>query len=314
VIRKLASGGIADVFLAERVARGGEASLVALKRLRAHVLDDAMVTGMFADEIRLGKLCSHPNLVATLDSGSAGRQRYAVLEYVRGQTLARATHVLRKRGQRFSRAQAVAIAIELCKGLGYLHALTDASGKRLHVIHRDVTPANVLLGVDGTVKLCDLGFAKSKIQRTLTVPGLIKGKFSYLSPEAANEQPVDQRADVFAVGIMLWEMLSMRRLFHASTDYDTVKLVQQAEVPALASVDGDADGVLGEIVERSLAREPDARFASAHALHDALFAYADWQELSPELGPLLQRLSSPPSPPRRAPQPGGDASTQTRPS
>jgi serine/threonine-protein kinase len=150
------------------------------------------------------------------------------------------------------------------------------------------------------VKLCDLGFAKSKLQRTITVPGLIKGKFSYLSPEAVSERPIDLRADVFAVGIMLWEMLATRRLFHADTDYDTVKLVQQAQVPSLLSVGGDADEVLDEIVRKSLARDPDERFRSATAMHDALFAYADWQELSLDLSSVVQRLTAPPSLPRQA--------------
>ena len=272
--------------------------LVALKRLRTHLLADPAIVGLFADEIRLGQRCSHPNLVATLDAGEEDGQAFAILEYVAGLDLVRAREALSARGERFTRAQAVHIAMELCKGLAYLHALTDASGAALGVVHRDVTPPNVLLGVDGTVKLCDLGFAKSSMQRTLTETGLIKGKFSYLSPEAALEQPIDQRADLFAVGAMLWEMLTMRRLFHAPTDYDTFKLVQKAEVPSLASMDADADSVLEEIVMKCLARDPNDRFRSATALHDGLAAYADWQELSCDLGRLAQRLKQPPPAPR----------------
>jgi serine/threonine-protein kinase len=289
VLHKLASGGIADIFLAER-AGDDTGALVALKRLRSHLREDPVISGMFADEIRLGRLCSHPNLVATLDAGEEDGQPYAVLEYVEGLDLVRARDTLRARGERFTRAQAVQISIELCKGLGYLHGLRDASGTELGIVHRDVTPPNVLLGSDGALKLCDLGFAKSAQQRTLTEPGLIKGKFSYLSPEAALEQPIDQRADLFGVGVMLWEMLSMRRLFHAKTDYETFKLVQQCEVPSLTSLGADTDAVLEEIVMKCLARDPNGRFKSADALRDALAAYADWQELECDLSQLVRQV------------------------
>jgi serine/threonine protein kinase len=290
VLHKLASGGIADIFLSERVESGVTTALVALKRLRNHLRADAAISGMFADEIRLGRLCSHPNLVATLDDGEEDGQPYAVLEYVEGLDLVRVRDTLRARGERFTRGQAVQIAIELCKALAYLHALTGDSGAPLDIVHRDVTPPNVLLGVDGTVKLCDLGFAKSALQSTVTEPGLIKGKFSYLSPEAALEQPFDQRADLYAIGIMLWEMLTMRRLFHAKTDYETFKLAQQAAIPSLASRDADADAVLEEIVMKCLARDPNDRHKSAQALHDALAVYADWQELSCDLGNLVKEV------------------------
>jgi serine/threonine-protein kinase len=289
-LHPLASGAIADIFLAERIESGRAPVRVALKRLRSHLLGDQGLHGMFVDEIRLGRLCSHPNLVATLDSGQADDQLYAILEYVEGLDLVRLREALLARGERFTRAQAVHICMGICKGLTYLHALTDTSGTPLVVVHRDVTPANVLLGIGGSVKLCDLGLARSGLQRTLTDAGLIKGKFSYLSPEAALDQPIDQRADLFAVGIMLWEMLSMRRLFHAPTDYETFKLVQKTEIPALASFAADADSVLEEIVTKSLARSPDDRFRSGDALYNALAAYADWQDLSCDLGALVRRM------------------------
>jgi serine/threonine-protein kinase len=281
---------MADIFVAERIVGGRTTELVARKRLRRDLLDDAVMVGMFDDEIQLGRRCSHPNLVATLDSGSELERPFAVLEYVDGLDLRRARELLLARGERFTRAQAVHVAMEVCAGLAHLHTLTDASGVRLGVVHRDVTPANVLLGVSGSVKLCDCGLAKSGLQRTRTDAGLIKGKFSYLSPEAALEQPIDERADVFAVGVMLWEMLAMRRLFHAPTDYDTLKLVQATEVPSLAAQSSDVDPVLAEIVTKALARDPERRFRSASALRDALAAYADWQELACDLGALVERL------------------------
>lgn len=288
MLRELASGGIADVFVAEGIVPGRGRMPVALKRLRSHLSHDALMRGMFADEIRLGRLCSHPNLVATLDDGEQDGQPFVVLELVDGTSLLRVREALRAKGRRFARAEAVQIAMELCKGLSHLHALKDAAGHELAVVHRDVTPPNVLLGEDGCVKLCDLGFAKWALQAARTEPGVIKGKFSYLSPEAALEQPLDHRADCYAVGIMLWEMLTMQRLFDAPTDYDTFKLAQRARIPTLASRGGDTDEVLEQIVMKCLARQPPDRFKSAAALHDALAAYADWQELSCDLSALVK--------------------------
>ena len=284
---------MADVFLCESVEKGSATKLVALKRLHSHLLGDASMTGMLMDEVNLGRLCSHPNLVATLDSGQSKGQAYIVMEYVAGLDLVQTREALNARDQRFTRAEAVFIAMEITKGLAHLHGLTDPFGTRLGVVHRDVTPPNVLLGLDGSVKLCDYGFAKSGLQRTKTDAGLIKGKFSYLSPEATLEQPIDQRADLFSVGIMLWEMLTMCRLFHAQTDYDTVKLIQKAEVPSLESMHGDADLVLQEIVSKCLEKDPSKRFQSADALYNALAAYADWQELACDIGGLVAKLTPP---------------------
>lgn len=293
VLRKLAAGGMAEIFLAERQGSTGTTMRVALKRVWPHLQGDATITGMLADEISLGLRCAHPNIVATLGSGQSRGQTYAVLEYVEGLDLARLHSALLARGQRFTRAQALQLCMELCKGLAYLHGLTDASGARLHVVHRDVTPPNVLLGADGAVKLCDFGFAKSKVQRTVTEPGLIKGKFSYLSPEAALELPVDRRADLYAVGILLWEMLTMRRLFHADNDYETFKLAQKADIPALPVTAAEEHVVLTSIVKKCLAREPDERYQTADALYNALAAYADWQELRCDLGALVAQMLVP---------------------
>ena len=284
---------MADVFLCDLLENGVAVRRVALKRLHSHLLDDAAMTGMLVDEMHLGLLCTHPNLVATLDSGYDDGYPYIVMEHVDGLDLVQARNAMVAAGRRFSRAQAVFIAMEICKGLAHLHELTDKAGTPLAVVHRDVTPPNVLLGVDGSVKLCDFGFVRSRMQRTKTDPGLIKGKFSYLAPELTMEQPIDHRADLFAVGIMLWEMLSMRRLFHGKTDFDTFKLVQQASIPSLASTDADIDSVLDEIVARMLAKDPSARYQTASALYNALAAYADWQELEYDSGKLVRELTAP---------------------
>ncbi len=286
-LRRIGGGGMAEIFLAEKTRSGRPPVLVALKRAR--ILDDALIAGMLADEIRFGLLCQHPNVVATLGSVQIRGQTFAVLEYVDGLDLARLRNELSARGERFTRAQAVHIACEICKGLEHIHRLKDASGRPLGAVHRDVTPPNVLLGRDGAVKLCDFGLIKFDAERTLTEPGLIKGKFSYLAPETVIGQVPDPRADLFSVGILLWEMLAMRRLFNGSTDYDTIQLVQQADIPPLAELGADVDDVLEGIVRKALARAREDRYRSAEALFNALFAYADWQELSCDLGAIVAR-------------------------
>jgi eukaryotic-like serine/threonine-protein kinase len=291
VLRRLGAGGMAEVFLAERSEPGRAPVPVALKRVSSHLRNDAAIVGMLEDEVRLGLLCSHDNLVNTLDVGHSDDGPFAVMEYVEGLDLARLRAAMLASNVRFSRAHAVHMCMAICNGLTYLHTLTDASGAPLGIIHRDVTPPNVLLGVRGEVKLCDFGFAKSKAQRTLTEPGLIKGKFGYLSPEATLGHEVDLRADVFAVGILLWEMLTMTRLFQADTDYETIKLIQAGKIPSARAGNAEVDDVLEEIVTKCLARDPRHRFPSAEALHNALAAYADWQELTCDLGALVEQFA-----------------------
>ncbi|MDH5672260.1 MAG: serine/threonine protein kinase [Myxococcales bacterium] len=290
-VRRFAAGGVAELFVGERARdsdRGRAGERVVLKRLLPHLRNDPEMAGMLRDEIRLGLACRHPNLVATLDSWAYQGQLHGVLEYIEGQDLRSLTAGLLANDDRFSLGEAVLVCLSLCRGLHHLHGLRVGASE-LSVVHRDVTPPNVLLGVDGSLKLCDLGFAKSKLQRTRTAPGLIKGKFSYLSPEAAHGEAIDARADVFAVGIVLWEMLTMRRLFHAPTDFGTVELVRRAEIPALLPLNDEADTVLQEIVGRALARDPDQRFQSAKDLHDALMAYADYRELDGDIAALVTR-------------------------
>ena len=277
---------MAEVFLAEEAVDGLAPRRVALKRVLPHLRDDPMMTGMLRDEARLGARVAHPNLVETLAWGEVDDEPFIVLEYVEGVDLATLHSTLGNLGQRFSVADALHIAMELCQGLHHLHTLRGENGERLGVVHRDVTPPNVLLSVHGAVKLCDFGFVKSKRQRTRTDPGVIKGKFSYLSPEVARGEVADPRADVFAVGVLLWEMLAMRRLFHGKTDYETVKMIQDARPQPLSPLHPDVDDVLETTVQRALAADREERFPTAEALGQSLAAYADWQELSADLGPL----------------------------
>ncbi|MET0343982.1 MAG: serine/threonine-protein kinase, partial [Polyangiales bacterium] len=180
---------------------------------------------------------------------------------------------LRKQGRKPSVKEVLYIGMEICKGLHHAHNLHDESGSPLNIVHRDISPPNILITRGGEVKVTDFGLAKATTQLEKTDPGVVKGKFSYLSPEAALGQEVDARTDVFAVGILMWEALAGKRLFLGDSDYDTVKKVQRADVPALRMENGDVDDELDALLHKAMARRREDRFQDAAELGDAIADY-----------------------------------------
>src|SRR6266511_4309523 len=184
---------------------------------------------MFLDEARVGAHLSHSNCVQVFDIGVGDNTYFIVMEFVDGSDLKGVIEHRKTVGTPIPVEEACLISVRICEGLAYAHELTDGRGQSLHIVHRDMSPPNVLLTRHGEVKIVDFGLAKANSQLEKSEPGIIKGKFSYLSPEAAQGLPVDARTDVFAVGIILWELLAGRRLFLGETDLETVRLVQKAE-------------------------------------------------------------------------------------
>jgi eukaryotic-like serine/threonine-protein kinase len=196
------------------------------------------------------------------------------MEYVDGCNLKALSDRLKQRGRRIELPQAIYLMVEACKGLSYAHHTDNPeSNEPLKIVHRDISPPNILLSKMGEVKLVDFGLAKANSQIESTDPGVVKGKFSYLSPEAASGREVDHRADIFAIGILLWEMFTGRRLFYGDTDYQTVELVRQARIPSVAALNPDVDPELEAVVRKSLARDPNDRYQEAADLGDALSQY-----------------------------------------
>jgi len=230
---------------------------------------------MFLDEARLSLSLQHANIVQVFDiSKTPDNAYFLVMEYVDGCNLKALIERQKQKGRRTEVAHTIYLMIECCKALQYAHSLEHPeTNEPLGIVHRDISPPNILLSKNGEVKLVDFGLAKANSQIESTDPGVVKGKFSYLSPEAASGLDVDHRADVFAVGIILWELFTGRRLFYGETDYQTVELVRQARVPSIAALNPEVESELEQIVRKSLARNPDDRYQTANDLADALAQY-----------------------------------------
>jgi serine/threonine-protein kinase len=264
VIDKIDAGGMAEVFRAERVGIEGFAKQVAIKRVLPHLSEKERFIRLFLDEARLSARLNHSNCVQVFDIGYGEGSYFIVMEWVDGTSLKGLVEHYRRQGQSLPAPIAVHIVLEVAKGLAYAHELKDAEGKDLGIIHRDISPPNVLLSRYGEVKIVDFGLAKANSQLEKSEPGIIKGKFGYLSPEAALGQEIDARTDVFALGIMLWELLAGRRLFLGETDFQTVRLVQQAVIPDIAQINPSVPQELARIIEKSLAKNPEDRIPTAY--------------------------------------------------
>jgi len=275
ITERLDQGGMAEVFRGVAESMEGFKKNVAIKRILPSLTKNPKFISMFLDEARLSLYLQHANIVQVFDiSKTPDNAYFLVMEYVDGCNLKSLIERQKQRGKRIEIAHAIYLMIEACKGLNYAHVLENPeSGEPLGIVHRDISPPNILLSKNGEVKLVDFGLAKANSQIESTDPGVVKGKFSYLSPEAASGLDVDSRADVFAVGIILWELFTGRRLFYGDTDYQTVELVRQARVPSIAALNPEIEAELEAVVRKSLARDPDERYASAADLGDALAQY-----------------------------------------
>jgi serine/threonine protein kinase len=271
---RLAAGGMAEVWVAHSVSVAGFKKKVAIKRILPGLLKDDRFVRMFLDEARLSLHFNHANVVTVFDLGKSDETYFIVMEYVEGTTLKQLLEYLQERGRRVPLALVLWILIETLKGLEYAHNLKDPeTDEPLHVVHRDISPPNLLISWNGEVKLTDFGLAKATTQLESTDAGVVKGKFSYLSPEAAHGQPVDGRTDVFAVGILAYEMLTMRRLFLGDTDYQTVESIRAANVPSIRAQNPDVSEQLEKIIRKSLARDLDQRYRNAAEFAEDLLEF-----------------------------------------
>lgn len=258
IVKRLDKGGMAEVFLGKSTSLEGFDKIVAIKRVLPDLARNDRFVNMFLDEAKISLHLDHANIVSVFDVGRSGASYFIVMEYIDGTNMKRIVD-----GRSIPVDLACYIAIEVCKGLVYAHEKLNSKGQPQQIVHRDISPPNILISRDGEVKLTDFGLARAASQLESTDPGVVKGKFAYLSPEASMGEEVDLRTDIFALGIVLWESLAGRRLFQGQTDLETLNNVRACEVPSIHSIRHDIPASLDRILNRALAKDPADRYGSA---------------------------------------------------
>lgn len=268
LVSKLAEGGMAEVHLAIENADDPGRRFVIVKRIRKQFEGDPDYVDYFLTEARVALKVGHPNMPQAYELGCARGTYYLTMEFIRGVTLLDVLRRAHEQRDHLSVATAVQISAAIAAALEHCHDLRDVDGSHLRIVHRDVTPQNILLGWDGAIKLIDFGIAQAAVQAHHTAAGVVKGKFSYLAPEMLlrDRSAVDQRADLFSLGVAMHETLTGRALFRGASDRETIRNVQSAPIPDPCALRGDIPRELGQVVLRALARDPDDRYPTALAL------------------------------------------------
>jgi serine/threonine protein kinase len=290
---RLGQGGMAEVHVAACAVPGSQQpKLLVVKRMHLQHLDDPATVRMFQDEARLALCLQHPNIVRTERLGMFDGRHGIVMEYLEGQPF----HQLLKRAYETEASLSLdviaQIGIAALDGLHYAHELKDASGNELRVVHRDVSPQNLFITYDGAVKMLDFGIAKNALADARTRTGLLKGKISYMAPEQARGEHIDRRADLWSLGVMLWEAVTGSRLFKGSNEAATLNMTLSGEVSSPSMRRPDLPPELEAILMRALKRDPEQRYASAAAMRDDLEAWLSSRELtaSSSVSQLMRRL------------------------
>jgi len=263
-------GGMAEVFKAKTVGVEGFERIVALKRILPSIAEDEEFITMFIDEAKIAVQLQHANIAQIFDLGKVDDSYFIALEYVYGRDLRGIFDELHRSNQVMPMPQVCYLVMQLCEGLDYAHNKRDAQGRELNLVHRDVSPQNVLVGYEGEVKLIDFGIAKAAGKASKTQAGILKGKFGYMSPEQVRGLPIDRRSDIFALGIVLYEMLTGERLFIGESDFSTLEKVRNVEIIPPSSFNSEIPEKLERIVLKALEKNVEDRYQNAIDLHDDL--------------------------------------------
>ncbi len=269
LVAKLATGGMAEIFLARLHGDGGFEKLVCIKRILPHLAKDPQFVAMFLDEARVAARISHPNVCQVFELGEWQRQYYIAMEYLEGVPLS----VFRRKDFYPTPPDPRLVAgfgVQACEGLHHAHQLKRPDGELLGVVHRDISAQNLFATIDGVVKVLDFGIAKVQDATVRTSTGAVKGTYAYMAPEQLRNEGLDRRADVWSMGVVLWETLAQTHLFKRETEFLTFEAITKLPIPNICDVRPDVPPLLGDTLSRALSRNPDDRFASARALGEAL--------------------------------------------
>ena len=267
ILERIASGGMAELYKAKRTGVEGFQKIVAIKKILPHLADDEEFVTMFADEAKLAAQLNHPNIIHIYDLGKIQAGGYFIaMEYVDGRDLRAIQQGGGDMGVPLPVPLAVYVASKVAAALDYAHRRRDAEGHELNIVHRDVSPQNILISYEGDIKLCDFGIAKAASKASKTQSGALKGKIQYMSPEQAWGKPIDRRSDLFSLGVVLHELLTGERLFRGDTDINILEKVRVAEVAPPSRTNPEVPQNLDAVVLKALAREPDDRYANASDL------------------------------------------------
>ncbi|MBL9101460.1 MAG: protein kinase [Myxococcales bacterium] len=321
LIERISVGGMAEVYKAIEHGVEGFERTVAVKRILPHIAEDDEFITMFKDEAKIAGQLNHGNIAQIYNLGQQGDSFYIALEYVAGKDLRNIFTRCQQQGKPMPIAQACFIVMKVCEGLDYAHNKRDKHGRQLNIVHRDVSPPNVLVSYEGEVKLIDFGVAKAAGRVSRTQAGILKGKFGYMSPEQVRGMPLDRRSDVFSLAVLLYEVLVGNRLFQGDTDFATLEMVRTVDVPTPSSKNPEIPKDLEAIIMKGLSGEPETRYQTAMELHDELQAFmfqhgmfysrkdlAAWmrKQYAREIELEKDKSSGKPAPPRPAP-PGAAA-------
>ena len=295
LIKRIARGGMAEIFLGRAVDSKDPSRIVAIKRILPHYAQDEEFLQMFRDEAAICKRLTHTNIVQVFSFEEMDESFALVMEFVNGSDLRSILSACEKQKRRISIPMSIHISAAIARGLHYAHTkVDDTTGQPLGIVHRDVSPQNILVSYEGEVKITDFGIADAKNKQTETKPGIVKGKYSYMSPEQVNAEVPDHRSDVFSLAIVLWEALSMRRLFASDNEIETIRLVQNCRIPyRLRDVNPEIHPDLEAVVEKGLCKDRRKRYQSAGDLERDLQHHlqAHYPSFTPsELGSFLTRL------------------------
>lgn len=273
MLDRVAVGGMAEVYLAKSFGASGFEKLLAIKRILPSVSEEPEFVSMFVDEARVASYLDHGSICPIYELGRIGASYYLAMEFVWGKDILQVINRFRKLGKRPPFEMVAWIGSKVAFALDYAHRKKDETGKALEIIHRDVSPQNVIISYEGDVKLIDFGIAKAASRTTRTQAGVLKGKSGYMSPEQVKGMNLDPRSDVFALGTCLYELLTCERLFKAETEVATLERVRHAQVPSLHDKVPNIPNDLVDIVTKALAEQPYHRWATAAEMGTALQTY-----------------------------------------